>query len=145
MSTEQINAQLEKLSLGKLESFPGCYPDVNPVDVYRSHITTMFHEVTGVEKSIIYNALQWTQSLDKGDMVLAVPALRIKGKKPAELSEEWLPKVSLQLLIALLCMLQQSTCATVDLTDALVLPVPRVSPHREARFFPERLFLPVLV
>ncbi|KAK1966187.1 arginyl-tRNA synthetase [Colletotrichum sublineola] len=89
---DQLTAQLEKLSIGKLESFPGCYPDVNPVDIYRSHITSLLHDVTGVEKTIIYNALQWTQSLDKGDLVLAVPALRIKGKKPAELTAEWLDK-----------------------------------------------------
>ncbi|KAF6827798.1 arginyl-tRNA synthetase, partial [Colletotrichum plurivorum] len=87
-----LATQLEKLSIGKLESFPGCYPDVNPVDIYRSHITSLLHDVTGVDKPIIYNALQWTQSLDKGDLVLAVPGLRIKGKKPAELSEEWLAK-----------------------------------------------------
>ncbi|WDK16490.1 arginyl-tRNA synthetase [Colletotrichum graminicola] len=89
---DQLTVQLEKLSIGKLESFPGCYPDVNPIDIYRSHITSLLHDVTGVEKTIIYNALQWTQSLDKGDMVLAVPALRIKGKKPAELTAEWLEK-----------------------------------------------------
>ncbi|KAK1991646.1 arginyl-tRNA synthetase [Colletotrichum falcatum] len=89
---DQLTAQLEKLSLGKLESFPGCYPDVNPVDIYRSHITSLLHDVTGVDKTIVYNALQWTQSLDKGDLVLAVPALRIKGKKPAELTAEWLDK-----------------------------------------------------
>ncbi|GKT88935.1 arginyl-tRNA synthetase [Colletotrichum tofieldiae] len=89
---DQLTAQLEKLSIGKLESFPGCYPDANPVDVYRSHITSLLYDVTGVEKTIIYNALQWTQSLDKGDLVLAVPALRIKGKKPAELTAEWLEK-----------------------------------------------------
>ncbi|OBR14652.1 Arginyl-tRNA synthetase [Colletotrichum higginsianum IMI 349063] len=87
---DQLTAQLEKLSIGKLESFPGCYPDVNPIDVYRSHITSLLYDVTGIEKTIIYNALQWTQSLDKGDLVLAVPALRVKGKKPAELTAQWL-------------------------------------------------------
>ena len=77
----------------ELEKFPECYPAVNPMDVYRSHITTLMHGVTGVEPAIIYRAIQWTQSLDKGDMILAAPALRIKGKKPAELAEEWAAKV----------------------------------------------------
>ncbi|KAL2880336.1 arginyl-tRNA synthetase [Colletotrichum sp. CLE4] len=90
---DQITAQLEKLSVSKLESYPGCYPEVNPIDVYRSHITSLLQPVTGVESTIIYNALQWTQSLDKGDLVLAVPALRIKGKKPADLTAEWLDKI----------------------------------------------------
>ncbi|OLN81416.1 Arginine-tRNA ligase, cytoplasmic 2 [Colletotrichum chlorophyti] len=89
---DQITARLEKLSVSNLESFPNCYPEINPIDIYRSHITSLLHDVTGVDKPIIYNALQWTQSLDKGDLVLAVPALRIKGKKPAELTAEWLEK-----------------------------------------------------
>ncbi|KEZ45425.1 Arginine--tRNA ligase, cytoplasmic [Scedosporium apiospermum] len=80
------------LPVDKLESFPNCYPAVNPFDVYRSHLTTLLHEVTGVDKAIIYPALQWTQSSDKGDLILAAPALRIKGKKPAELAEEWVAK-----------------------------------------------------
>ncbi|KOS20543.1 Arginine--tRNA ligase [Escovopsis weberi] len=84
---------LEKMSISKLDEFPGCYPDLNPVDVYRSHITSLLQSVTGVESSILYNALQWTSGLDKGDMILAIPALRIKGKKPAELSAEWLEKI----------------------------------------------------
>lgn len=83
------------LPVDKLESFPNCYPAVNPFDVYRSHLTTLLHEVTGVDKAIIYPALQWTQSSDKGDLILAAPALRIKGKKPTELAEEWVAKVGL--------------------------------------------------
>ncbi|SPO04574.1 probable arginyl-tRNA synthetase, cytosolic [Cephalotrichum gorgonifer] len=77
------------LPVEKLDAYPNCYPEVNPIDVYRSHITTLLKDVTGVDTSIIYPALQWTQSLDKGDLILATPALRIKGKKPTELAEEW--------------------------------------------------------
>lgn len=77
----------------ELDQYPNCYPGMNPVDVYRSHITTLLHGVTGVDTAIIYPAIQWTQSLDKGDMILAAPALRVKGKKPTELAEEWAEKV----------------------------------------------------
>ncbi|PKS10138.1 hypothetical protein jhhlp_001888 [Lomentospora prolificans] len=83
---------LDSLPVDKLESYPNCYPAVNPVDVYRSHLTTLLHDVTGVDKAIIYPALQWTQSSDKGDLILAAPALRVKGKKPTELAEEWVAK-----------------------------------------------------
>ncbi len=50
-------------------------------------------ELTGVDAAIIYPVLAWTLTLEKGDMVLPVPALRVKGKKPAELAEEWAEKV----------------------------------------------------
>ncbi|KAI1828281.1 arginyl-tRNA synthetase [Xylaria intraflava] len=85
----QLSAQLEQL--GTLDQFPNCYPKVNPQDLYRAHITTILHGITGVDSNVIYNALQWTLSLDKGDIVLAIPALRVKGK-PAELGQQWLEK-----------------------------------------------------
>ena len=66
--------------------------DINPVDIYRAHITSIMHDITGVDKSIIYPALQWTATLDKGDLMLAIPALRVKGK-PDDLGKQWLDKV----------------------------------------------------
>lgn len=77
-----------------LRPYPNCYPEVNPVDIYRAHLTTLLAEVTGVDASIIYPALAWTNTLEKGDLVLPVPALRVKGKKPVELAEEWAAKVN---------------------------------------------------
>lgn len=86
--------KLSKLGLEKVETYPNSYPDINPVDIYRSHITELMAQITGVDPKIIYPAVQWTQTLDKGDAILAVPALRIKGKgKPGELAEEWAAKV----------------------------------------------------
>jgi arginyl-tRNA synthetase len=85
----ELSAQLEKL--GSLDKYPNCYPEVNPQDLYRAHVTSILHEITGVDTTVIYNALQWTMSLDKGDMVLAIPALRVKGK-PADLGQQWLEK-----------------------------------------------------
>lgn len=61
---------------------------VNPVDVYRAHISKELASLTGLDAIEIYPRLQWTQTLDKGDLVLPVPALRIKGKKPNELAAE---------------------------------------------------------
>ena len=77
----------------KISSYPNSSPEVNPVDIYRSHITDLLVQVTGVESKIIYPALAWTSTLDKGDLTLAVPALRVKGKKPTELAKEWVDKV----------------------------------------------------
>lgn len=84
----------KKLSLTTpLPKYPNCFPEFNPVDIYRAHLTSILTEVTGVDAAVVYPALQWTQTLEKGDLVLPIPALRVKGKKPLELGEEWIAKV----------------------------------------------------
>ncbi|TVY44017.1 Arginine--tRNA ligase, cytoplasmic [Lachnellula occidentalis] len=86
--------KLKSLSLTTpLPKYADCYPEANPVDIYRAHITSLLTEVTGVDAAVIYPALQWTQTLEKGDLVLPIPALRVKGKKPDQLAAEWLEKV----------------------------------------------------
>jgi arginyl-tRNA synthetase len=93
-ATSQLAEKLKSLSLtAPLPKYPNCYPEVNPVDIYRAHLTSILTEVTGVDAAIIYPALQWTQTLEKGDLVLPIPALRVKGKKPDALAAEWLEKV----------------------------------------------------
>ena len=76
-----------------LPSFPDCYPDRNPVDIYRSFITEKLSTITGIDASIIYPSLQWTQTLEKGDLTLAVPRLRVKGKPPVDLAQHWSKQV----------------------------------------------------
>ena len=78
-------------TLPPLEEYPNCFPKTNPVDIYRSHVSTAMSKITGVDAKIIYPALQWTSTLDKGDMALRIPALRIKGK-PDVLGQEWVSK-----------------------------------------------------
>ena len=93
-SADELATSLQKLGLeNKLESFPNCYPELNPTDVYRAHITSILADITGADKSVIYPQLQWTMTLDKGDLILPVAALRIKGKKPQDLALEWAEKV----------------------------------------------------
>jgi arginyl-tRNA synthetase len=94
MPHELIN-RLDTLGLkDSLHRYPNCHPEVNPVDIYRAHLTSILTEVTGVDAAIVYPAVQWTQTLEKGDLVLPVPALRVKGNSPAALAEEWAEKVS---------------------------------------------------
>ena len=85
---EDLTSRLSAFGISRLTDYPNCNPEFNPVDIYRSHITDHLAEITGVDISIIYPAVQWPPSLDKGDLVLAVPALRIKGKKPTELAQD---------------------------------------------------------
>lgn len=95
-ATTSVADKLKSLSLEKpLARYPNCYPEYNQTDIYRAHLTEILSDITGVDASIVYPALQWTQTLEKGDLVLPVPALRVKGKKPNELAEEWVSKVIL--------------------------------------------------
>ena len=64
----------------------------NPVDVYRYHISETLAPITGKPSSEIYERLAWTQTFDKGDLGLPVPALRIQGKKPGEQAIEYAEK-----------------------------------------------------
>lgn len=79
--------------MSKVPKMPNTFPELNPVDIYRSHITELLASVSGIDEKIIYPAVQWTQTLDKGDLVIAVPALRQKGKKPDEFAKELAEKV----------------------------------------------------
>jgi arginyl-tRNA synthetase len=69
-------------------AFPNSYPCLNPVDIYREHISSILGPIVGIEPSEVYPKLQWTQTQDKGDLMLPIPALKIKGKKPQELAAE---------------------------------------------------------
>ena len=71
------------------EKYPNCYPASNALDFVRAHIADLLVGITGADAKIIFPALTWTTGLDKGDFSLAVPALRVKGKKPDELAREW--------------------------------------------------------
>lgn len=89
--TQHITAQLEKLGISDVSSSVGdiqLFPHVNPVDIYRAQIIKKVSEITGADAQVVNNAVQWTQDLKHGDLVLPVAALRFKGKKPDELSAE---------------------------------------------------------
>ena len=90
---DDLTDHLSTLGITELTRYPNSNPELNPVDIYRSHITDNLASITGADAGVIYPAIQWTQTLDKGDLVLAVPALRIKGRKPTELALEVVEKV----------------------------------------------------
>jgi arginyl-tRNA synthetase len=91
---DRLVQRVDGMSLEAIaEKYPNCYPELNPFDFYRAHLSNVLAEITGVDHKIIYPALSWTQSLEKGDLILAAPALRIKGQKPDELAKQWAEKV----------------------------------------------------
>lgn len=93
-SIESLHERLKTLSINDpLPLFPDSNPTSNPVDVYRCFIAHHLAPITGVDVSLVYPALEWTQTLDKGDLIVAAPRLRVKGRKPDELAKEWAEKV----------------------------------------------------
>ena len=88
-----LTSTLKAVGLSEIPRFPETYPEINPADIYRSHITELLTPLTAVEPKVIHSALSWTATLDKGDLLLPVPALRVKGKKPKEFAQEISDKV----------------------------------------------------
>ncbi|KAF8545190.1 hypothetical protein BDD12DRAFT_871871 [Trichophaea hybrida] len=92
-SLESLNERLQSLSIDDpLPVYTDSNPTLNPVDIYRCYIAHHLAPITGVDISLVYPALEWTQTLDKGDLIVAAPRLRIKGRKPDELAKEWAEK-----------------------------------------------------
>lgn len=87
-SLHQLEGSLSSTQASKTMAFPNSYPSLNPIDIYREHLANTLGPIAGVEPSVVYSKLQWTQTLDKGDLMLPVPALQIKGKKPQQLAAE---------------------------------------------------------
>ena len=93
---DQLAQRVDGLTLQSLaQKYPTASFESNPLDLYRAHLSNVLSEISGVDTSIIYPVVMLTQSLDKGDFVVAVPALRIKGSKPDVLAQEWAAKVRL--------------------------------------------------
>lgn len=89
---ESLQTQLQKLQIQQPD-IPECFPSLNPFDAYRIHLANTLSEITSVQSKTIYPLLQRSTSLDKGDLLLPVPALRIKGEKPDVLASRWADQV----------------------------------------------------
>ena len=87
-------AELDRIALvDQHDTYRDAFPSRNPTDVFRVAIADQLATVSGVDKNLIYSGLAWTNSLDKGDLLLAVPRLRVKGTPPAELATKWASEV----------------------------------------------------
>jgi arginyl-tRNA synthetase len=75
---------LEKVGL--TESF-ALSSAINPLQIYRTHLATQLAPIVGTDPSTISPAIQRTLTSENGDLVLPIPALRIKEKKPDELAK----------------------------------------------------------
>ena len=90
MASDQVTNGMAQASLENRSTIasPNSYPALNPVDIYREHLSSIIGPIVGQEAAAVFPKLQWTQTLDKGDLALPVPALQIKSKKPLQLATE---------------------------------------------------------
>lgn len=89
-----LNSSLSNLGINpSLPHYPGASPLTNPIDIYRSYLTEILVHLTKADANRVYPALQCAKTLDKGDLVLAVPQLRIQNVKPADLATSLVGKV----------------------------------------------------
>lgn len=92
MSTGIIE-QLKTLSIEEPVKAKDSFPEVNVVDLMRNYITQELAKISDVAADQIYPALEWTNTLERGDLLIPVPRLvRKKGINPKEIAEEWASK-----------------------------------------------------
>ncbi|AAS53168.1 AFL206Cp [Eremothecium gossypii ATCC 10895] len=89
MPGDTISQQLAKLSIQAPTKMAGSHPEANVVDLIRNYITDELSRISGVAGPLIYEALEWTNTLERGDLLIPVPRLRIKGSNPKDLAAEW--------------------------------------------------------
>ncbi|AGO14255.1 AaceriAFL206Cp [[Ashbya] aceris (nom. inval.)] len=89
MLGDTISQQLAKLSIQAPTKMEGSHPEANVVDLIRNYITDELSRISGVAGPLIYEALEWTNTLERGDLLIPVPRLRIKGSNPKDLAAEW--------------------------------------------------------
>lgn len=84
-----ISNELGKLGLNNPTTIEGSYPNHNVLDLLRNYITDELHQISNVDKSIIFESLDIPTTLDKGDLIIPVPRLRLKGINPKDKAAEW--------------------------------------------------------
>lgn len=73
---EEITATLKGVGLESVPKEPGTYPENNPFDIYRSHITEILASQTGIDAKIIRQTLAWTSKAEHGDLQVNLQAWR---------------------------------------------------------------------
>lgn len=75
MAADSLTASVQALTLQsttKTSKFAGCFPTLNPMDIYREHIAEELGKAAGIDPDLIFSRLAWTNTLDKGDLSLPV-------------------------------------------------------------------------
>lgn len=92
MSSENMSTITQGLSQLGLEQpqGTGCsYPQYNVIDVLRNYIADELNKITQVDKEVIFQSLDSPNTLDKGDLIIPLPRLKLKGINPKDKAQEW--------------------------------------------------------
>jgi arginyl-tRNA synthetase len=89
LALSNLQAYLEELGAPTpVPTFPSANPVHNPNDVYRLYIAAVLEKLIDCDRVLLYESLQRPSTLSKGDLVLVLPRLRLKGVKPSDLGVE---------------------------------------------------------
>src|SRR4051794_12872862 len=102
LSLSSLQAYLGNLGAPiPIPTFPSADPVKNLNDAYRSYIVGALEQLVKCDRVLLYESLQRTSTASKGDLLLLLPRLRLKGVNPNELAVELASKVRtlLQLLL----------------------------------------------
>jgi arginyl-tRNA synthetase len=88
VTIDDLANELKNFGLDTVPAEPNTYPAHNPFDLYRSHVTQLLSQASGIEPKIIYPTLGKTVKSEHGDLQLAVQALRQKRKDMATFAQE---------------------------------------------------------
>ncbi|KAK9459014.1 uncharacterized protein V1516DRAFT_693085 [Lipomyces oligophaga] len=88
---EEITAKVSALGFDKPSLYPAPTLNLsgNPFDLFRSHIAALLAPISGVAPDLLVTSLENTLLPERGDMVIAIPRLRIKGQDPEQLAAKW--------------------------------------------------------
>lgn len=89
-----ITNQLTKLGVNTPETITNSSPEYNVIDLFRNYITNELYQLTQVDKSIIFESLDIPTTMDKGDLIIPIPRLRLKGINPKEKAAEWASNIN---------------------------------------------------
>ncbi|KAK4246055.1 hypothetical protein C7999DRAFT_42448 [Corynascus novoguineensis] len=89
LSLSELQAYLKDLGAPiPIPAFPSAEPIHNPNDIYRSYIAAALETLVDCDRLLLNESLQKPSTASKGDLVLVLPRLRLKGVKPSDLAAE---------------------------------------------------------
>ena len=88
-SLDGLQTRLEALNIDTpIRYFDKTHVLVNPIDIYRCYLANMLASVVESDRQLIYDSIQWTNSLINADLLLVTPKLRSKGVKPVDVAKD---------------------------------------------------------
>lgn len=90
----EINIRRKRYSSKTLNTKYTDQPEgpIYPLDVLRLDISKALHDISGIDHSLILNALESTNSMDRGDLLLPLP--KIKVADPVAVANRWAIELS---------------------------------------------------